>query len=318
MTSWRFLRADRRIMSGVAIRNLTTYKLGGPALWFSEPGSVEALRDVVQAATRRGIDVLVLGRGSNLVIADRGYDGLVVRLGGDFRQVRIDRQAGNVTAGAAVALPRLARHTAGEGLRGLEFYVGIPGSVGGAVAMNAGFFGTETADVLMAASIMDTKSVPITDRSAAELRLSYRSSNITGTDLVLGARFAVTPGSPDEAAAFMRTAVRWRRENQPGGTLNAGSVFRNPPGDAAGRIIDSLGLKGMARGGARVSFRHANFFVASPGATAQDIYDLVTAVRRVVRERTGIALEPEVRFAGRFDPASPQEGSDGRLNRTPG
>ena len=300
MSTWETLRAGGRIHEDIRIGNMTTYKLGGPARWFCEPTSVESLRDVVRVAIRSRIQILVLGRGSNLVVADRGFDGLVIRLGGEFRNLAIDRRTGSVTAGAAVALPRLARRTAREGLRGLEFYVGIPGSVGGAVTMNAGFFGAETADVLVSASVMDMASASVADRTAAELELDYRSSNVSGSELVLGARFAVTPGSSDKAAALMREAIRWRRSHQPGGTLNAGSVFRNPPGDAAGRIIDSLGMKGMSRGGARVSFRHANFFVASRGTTSQDVYDLVHDVRRLVLEKTGVVLEPEIRFAGRF------------------
>lgn len=300
MSTWEDLRADGRMQERVRIGNMTTYKLGGPARWFCEPGSIESLREVVRAATRHGVEILVLGRGSNLVISDRGFDGLVVRLGGEFRDVAIDRRIGCATAGAAVALPHLARNTARDGLRGLEFYVGIPGSVGGAVTMNAGFFGSETADVLVSASVLDMASASVIHRAATELELQYRSSNISGSEVVLGARYAVTPGPPEEAAALMREAIRWRRLHQPGGTLNAGSVFRNPTGDAAGRIIDSLGMKGMSRGGARVSFRHANFFVASPGTTAQDIYDLVHDVRRLVHERTGTVLEPEIRFVGRF------------------
>lgn len=300
MTSWEELRAAGSILEGVEIRRLTTYKLGGPARWFSEPGSIASLREVVRAAVGRGVEILLLGRGSNLVFSDRGFHGLVIRLGGGFRNLIIDRRRGVVDTGAAVALPRLARRTAREGLRGLEFYVGIPGSVGGAVTMNAGFFGAETADVLVSASVMDGVSTAVADHPATDLDLDYRSSRISGADVVLGARFAVTPGDPEKAAALMREAIKWRRSHQPGGTLNAGSVFRNPPGDAAGRIIDSLGLKGLRKGGARVSFRHANFFVASPGATAQDIYDLVREVRQRVRDTTGIALEPEVRFAGSF------------------
>ena len=166
--------------------------------------------------------------------------------------------------------------------------------------MNAGFYGTETAEVLVSASILDIGSGSVADREGADLGFGYRTSNVTDRDLVLGASFSVEPGEVDRMSALMREAIRWRRDNQPGGTLNAGSVFRNPPGDAAGRIIDSLGLKGMRRGGAHVSVRHANFFVADPGATAQDVHDLVDAVRARVRDETGILLEPEVRFAGRF------------------
>ena len=304
MTTWKALRAGGYITTGVDMGNLTTYKLGGPARWFCEARSTEMVRDVVRAARGRGVDILVLGRGSNLVISDAGFAGLVIRLGGRLRDVGIDRRAGVVTAGAAVALPLLARRTVSEGLGGLEFYVGIPGSVGGAVAMNAGFYGTETADVLVTASILDIGSGSVADREAVDLGFGYRTSNVTDRDLVLGASFSVEPGEVHRMSALMREAIRWRRDNQPGGTLNAGSVFRNPPGDAAGRIIDSLGLKGMRRGGAHVSVRHANFFVADRGATAQDVYDLVSAVRARVRDETGILLEAEVRFAGRFRPAS--------------
>ena len=300
MTTWEALQAGGYITTGVDMGNLTTYKIGGPARWFCEAGSEEIVRNVTRAASERGVDILVLGRGSNLVISDTGYEGLVVRLAGRFRNVRIDRPAGVVAAGAAVTLPLLARQVAREGLSGLEFYVGIPGSVGGAVTMNAGFYGTETADVLTSASILDTRFGSISDQGPADLRFGYRVSNVSGRDLVLGASFSVRPGAVDQMSALMREAIRWRRDNQPGGTLNAGSVFRNPPGDAAGRIIDSLGLKGIRRGGAHVSVRHANFFVADPGAIAQDVYDLVHAVRTRVRDETGIVLEPEVRFAGRF------------------
>lgn len=311
MTTWEVLQAGGYIIAGVDMAGLTTYKLGGPARWFCEACSVEIVRDVTRAALERGVDILVLGRGSNLVISDTGYEGLVIRLAGEFRDVRIDRQAGVVTAGAAVALPMLARRAAREGLSGLEFYVGIPGSVGGAVTMNAGFYGTETADVLTSASILDTRSGSVTDRGVTDLRFGYRASNLRGEDLVLGASFLVRPGAVDQISALMREAIRWRRDNQPGGTLNAGSVFRNPPTDAAGRIIDSLGLKGMRRGGAHVSGRHANFFVADPSATAQDVYDLVHAVQRLVREKTGVMLEPEVRFAGRFGPTPDGERDGG-------
>ncbi len=300
MTSWEALKAGGLIRENIRIDRLTTYKLGGAARWFCEPESVGSLQAVVRSATRRGVEILILGRGSNLVISDDGFEGVVIRLGGEFRILTAELDDGVVEAGAAVALPRLARHTARKGLRGLEFYVGIPGSVGGAVTMNAGFFGKETAEVLASASVMDMASGDVSTCSAADLGLGYRSSNIGGTDVVLGARFSVTPGSPEKAADLMREAIRWRRLHQPGGTLNAGSVFRNPPGDAAGRIIDSLGMKGLQRGGARVSSRHANFFVASSSATAQDVYDLVREVRRRVHELTGIMLDPEIRFAGAF------------------
>jgi len=300
MTAWEALRSGGDIVAGIEIGSLTTYKLGGRARWFCEPDSVDSLVNVVNAANERGVDTLMLGRGSNLVVSDRGYEGLVVRLKGDFRDVHVDRDAGLVAAGAAVALPVLARRVAREQLGSLEFYVGIPGSVGGAVVMNAGFYGTETSDVLASATLLDKRTGAVGELAADDFGFAYRTSNVTEHDLVLRAVFRVRPRPGAEVSALMREAIRWRRDNQPGGTLNAGSIFRNPPGDAAGRIIDSLGLKGMRRGGAHVSHRHANFFVADPGTRAQDVYDLVGAVRGLVHERTGTLLEPEVRFVGRF------------------
>ena len=298
MDGWDDLVAAGRIRAGVDLSRLTTYKLGGPAAWFCEPGSTDVLRSAVRAARERGIEMVVIGRGSNLVIADRGFPGLVIRLGEGFRQVELDGDARSVRAGAAVSLPVLARRMADGGWAGLEFYVGIPGSVGGAVRMNAGFYGAETVDVIRSASILDAESGSVAEREAPALGLGYRRSNLRATDVVLAASFSVRTGDRERIAARMREAIRWRRDHQPGGTLNAGSVFRNPPGDSAGRIIDSLGLKGMRRGGACVSEKHANFFVVDPGGTSQDVFDLVRDVGQLVFERTGIRLEPEVGLVG--------------------
>lgn len=306
MTSWEEAVAAYGVRSRVPLAALTTYKLGGPARWYWEPPDEEALAGLAGAAARNGIKITVLGRGSNLVVSDAGLDGLAIRLGDGFRDLRVCEE-GIIRAGAAASLPQLARYAAERGLGGLEFYVGIPGTVGGAVTMNAGFFGTETVEVLISAAVLDIGRGRVRERPAADLGLGYRRSSVTAGEVVLSAEFRVSPGDPAGSAARMREAVRWRKQRQPGGTLNAGSVFRNPPGDYAGRIIDQLGLKGMRRGGARVSERHANFFTAERGACAQDVYDLTHAVRERVREETGVVLEPELRFAGRFESSEREE-----------
>lgn len=306
MTSWEETVAAYGVRSRVPLAPLTTYKLGGPARWYWEPPDEEALAGLAGAAARNGMKITVLGRGSNLVVSDAGLDGLAIRLGDGFRDLRACEE-GLIRAGAAVSLPQLARYAAERGLGGLEFYVGIPGTVGGAVTMNAGFFGTETVEVLISAAVLDIGRGSVRERPAADLGLGYRRSSVTAGEVVLSAEFRVSPGDPAGSAARMREAVRWRKQRQPGGTLNAGSVFRNPPGDYAGRIIDQLGLKGMRRGGARVSERHANFFTAERGACAQDVYDLTHAVRERVREETGVVLEPELRFAGRFESSEREE-----------
>ena len=294
----------------VSLGPLTTYKFGGPARWYAEARSDGELSAIMAARRAAGVDLLILGRGSNLLVADAGYGGIVVRLAGDFAAVSFGED-GTITAGGAVSLPILARQAAKAGRGGLEWYVGIPGSVGGAVRMNAGGHGSDTGEWLVDAAVMDAGTGTVGARDVAALDLSYRHSNLTDTDIVLSARFNSIARDPAESEALIREITRWRREHQPGGTLNAGSVFKNPPGDAAGRIIEEVGLKGYRCGGAAVSSRHANFFVAEAGACAQDIYDLVWAVRRRVGEAVGVWLEPEIRFAGDFaandDAQYPQE-----------
>nr|MCU0280867.1 UDP-N-acetylmuramate dehydrogenase [Acidimicrobiia bacterium] len=193
---------------------------------------------------------------------------------------------------------------AAAGRGGLEFMVGIPGSVGGGVRMNAGGHGSDTAAWLVSARVIDVRRGAVAERPAAALGLSYRHSDLGDGELVVAATFQTLARPRREGEAIMREIVRWRRQNQPGGTLNAGSVFKNPPGDAAGRLIDQAGLKGLRVGGVAVSEKHANFFVAEAGASAQDLYDLVSEVRRRVRERAGVDLEPEVRFVGEFEERS--------------
>jgi UDP-N-acetylmuramate dehydrogenase len=275
---------------------LTTYKFGGPAHWYAEVQNESQLIRVLDAAV--DVPVFVLGRGSNVVIADRGYPGVVIKLGGELSEVIID--GGIAVAGGGASLPRLARACAAADRGGLEFYVGIPGSVGGAVVMNAGGHGSDTAGWLIEARILDTLSGRTSSEGPLALDLSYRHSRLLATDLVLQATFRTVPRPRADGERVMREITAWRKENQPGGTFNAGSVFKNPPGDAAGRIIDSCGLKGFKAGAVAVSERHANFFVADDAATARDVFDLVTEVQRLVRERTGIALEPEIRFIGDF------------------
>jgi UDP-N-acetylmuramate dehydrogenase len=283
----------------VVLSSLTSYRLGGSAAWFVEVLDDDHL-DAVIRSLPADLDVLVLGKGSNLLVADDGYHGLVIRLGGAFLDIAVAPD-GSVRAGGAVPLPRLARAGAEAGRCGLEFYAGIPGSVGGAVMMNAGGHGSDTAQCLIDATVVDLASGDRSERTPADLALGYRSSNLRPGQIVTAARFATSPCSATEAGTRIREITRWRREHQPGGTFNAGSVFRNPDGDAAGRLIDEAGLKGLRRGGVAVSEIHANFFTADEDATSQDVWDLVWAVRRLVGESTGVWLVPEIRFAGAFD-----------------
>lgn len=283
---------ERRVPLGP----LTTYKAGGPAAFLLTISDTDQLEMVATAGLPAEHATLILGRGSNLVVADAGFPGVVIRLGPGFSRVSLSGDLAE--AGAASTLPMLARSTVEAGLIGLEFFVGVPGSVGGAVHQNAGCFGSETADVLVEADIVDLSTGERLRAGPADLDLSYRHSNLSDTQLVTRARFRVRPGDTARARVELRRITRWRKENQPGGTFNAGSVFKNPPQVTAGELIDSLGLKGTRVGGVSVSERHANFFVAESGARSADILALVEEVRRRVLEETGIALEPEIQFVG--------------------
>jgi UDP-N-acetylmuramate dehydrogenase len=289
------------VRSNISLAPFTTYKVGGPARWFAEPQDLEELRSILELVPT-DVDIVVLGRGSNVVVSDSGIDGLVLRLGGAFTAT--DTSGDDlVVAGAGAALPKVARAAAVAGKAGLEFYVGIPGSVGGAVVMNAGGHGSDTAEVLVEAVVVDVESGSLATRNVDSLGLSYRCSNLAESEVVVQATFKTSMGDRAEIEERLREITRWRKEFQPGGTLNAGSVFKNPVDDAAGAIIDRCGLKGMAVGPVRVSEVHANFLVASSGATAKDIRAFVCEIQSTVLGLTQIELEPEIRFLGSFAPS---------------
>jgi UDP-N-acetylmuramate dehydrogenase len=239
--------------------------------------------------------VLVVGRGSNLLVADAGFPGVAVVLGEPFAEVELEGTT--VRAGGATALPVLARRTAAAGLRGLEWAVGVPGSVGGAVRMNAGGHGSDVAASLVEVRVVDLASGHDGVVPAGDLELGYRRSALPPTAVVVEATFALRLGDPVAATEEVAEVVRWRREHQPGGQ-NAGSVFANPPGDAAGRLVDVAGCRGLRLGTAQVSPKHANFIQADPGGAADDVAALVVEVRRRVAASTGVLLRPELRMVG--------------------
>lgn len=292
-------RLPGRVRRDVRLERLTTYRIGGPAAVYCSVTTGDELEVIRELVAPRRVPILVVGRGSNLLVADRGFPGVAVHLEGAFERLSVENEP--VLAGGAVALPRLARQTAASGRSGLEFFVGIPGSVGGAVRMNAGGHGSDTAGVLVRAWLVDLRDAGGGECEAdtAGLGLGYRTSAVGEADVVTRAEFAAVGDDPGACRRRIDEVVQWRREHQPGGS-NAGSVFTNPPGDAAGRIIDACGLKGLRVGGARVSAKHANFFQASPGARAGDVRALILEVQRHVEEATGVCLVPEIRMVG-FD-----------------
>ena len=282
----------------VPIGPMTTYRIGGPAALFVAVESEADLKRVAEVVAATAVPTLVVGRGSNLLVADRGFAGVALRLGDAFGEIDVDGTL--VRAGGAVSLPVLARRTAVVALTGLEWAVGVPGSVGGAVRMNAGGHGAETRGTIERARVVDLAHATdeVLDRDA--LDLSYRHSSVGPSHVVVWAEFRLAAGDRATSEAELAEIVRWRRENQPGGQ-NAGSVFTNPPGDSAGRLIDAAGLKGFRVGSAYVSPKHANFFQADEGAKADDVRALIVEVQRRVEAATGVRLEPEIRMIG-FEP----------------
>jgi UDP-N-acetylmuramate dehydrogenase len=303
-----------RARRDVPLGPLTTYGVGGPAALFLENCGPDDLMLARQAVAASGVPVLIVGRGSNLLVADAGFGGLALTLGDDFSAIhRDDTQspAGTdtlVRAGGGLSLPVLARRTATLGLRGLEWAVGVPGTVGGGVRMNAGGHGSDIAATLRRAWLFDLagrSAGGAVEVPAADLDLGYRRSSVGPTQVVVAAEFALAPGDRAEAEAEIAAVVKWRREHQPGGA-NAGSVFANPPGDSAGRLIEAAGLRGHRRASAFVSPKHANFFQVDPGGSADDVRVLMEEVRTTVENRFGIVLTLENRLIG-FE-SSPSSG----------
>ncbi|MEI7743797.1 MAG: UDP-N-acetylmuramate dehydrogenase [Chloroflexota bacterium] len=294
---------------GQPLARLTTMRVGGPADLFAVVHNQFELRGIVRFARARSIPLTLLGRGSNLVISDAGIRGLVVHVRAEGSQVDGDRYH----ADAGVPMARAATETQLAGLTGLEYGLAIPGSVGGAVWANAGAHGGDTASVLESATaiLADGSEVVL---PATELGFTYRHSRFKDAmgpdgpaEIVVAAVFHLAPGDPAEIKARLDGIRAWRREHQPLGIPSAGSVFRNPPGDSAGRLIDALGLKGHRIGGAVVSGKHANFIVNDQGGTASDVRRLAEHVRSEIRARHGIDLAYEIEFAGDWSAWNPEE-----------
>jgi UDP-N-acetylmuramate dehydrogenase len=281
---------------------LTTLGVGGPAAVFVAVPDAAALREVMRqlsAAAPEEVPLLVVGKGSNLLISDAGFPGLVVRLGGGFKWLRRDADA--VSAGGGEAMPALAAWTAREGLAGLEFGAGIPATVGGCVRMNAGAHGGQTGDSLLDVEVETCEGSLVLE--SGRLGLGYRTSSLPERSVVTAARWRLRPDDPGQIRDRLDDLRAWRRQAQPLRQRNCGSVFTNPVGDSAGRLVDAAGLKGLRVGGAQVSDKHANFIVVDAGARAADVYALLGLVAQRVADRCGVRLVPEVRVVGSF-PAS--------------
>jgi UDP-N-acetylmuramate dehydrogenase len=284
------------------LKRYTAWKIGGPADALLEPTDAEELIEAVEMARGHGVPVTVLGGGTNVLVRDGGIRGLTIRLAKSLTGVQVEGRS--VSAEAGVLYPVLANTTAGSGLKGLEFATGIPGTVGGAVYMNAGAYGGETKDVLDWADVFQEGKVvrmhnDVETLQATSLRLAYRRSVLQDHPdwVVLRAGYTLEPGNPSELKASIKE-FRAQRMNGSPNRPSCGSTFKRPPGDFPGRVIEAAGLKGTRVGQIEVSPKHANYLVNLGGGTAREALALIELVKEKVRERMGIDLEEEVRVMG--------------------
>ena len=269
-----------------------SFHIGGPAELFAEPRSEAELIALLRLLKERGARVLLLGKGTNLLIADGGFRGVAVHVGEALSE--ISAEGTTLTAGAGITLSALAQKAREKGLSGLEFAHGIPGSLGGAVVMNAGAYGGEMRDVVVSVRYLDAEGEL---RETADLDFAYRHSRFSdGADTVLSATLRLTPGDPAAIAARMAELGEKRRASQPLSLPSAGSTFKRPATGYAAAMIDGAGLKGLTVGGAQVSEKHAGFVVNTGNATCADVMELMEEVKRRVYEKYGVELEPEVKI----------------------
>jgi UDP-N-acetylmuramate dehydrogenase len=287
-----------RLRRSFVLAPLTTFRIGGRAALYLEAGSDADLAAVARAVSATGLPWAVIGKGSNVLVSDRGYAGLVIRLGKAYRWAA--RDGARLAAGGSMPLPALAGVALSHGLSGLEFGVAIPASLGGAVWMNAGAHHHAMDEVVDAVEVFRIPEGVVETVPGDLAGFSYRRSNLP-PGVVVGAGVTLRSGDRGAIREEMEAARSWRKATQPLAEPNCGSVFKNPPGDHAARLVEAAGAKGLAEGGATVSTKHANFIVAAPGTTAEEVRRLIQRVQQQVQDRFHVTLEPEVQFVGDFD-----------------
>jgi UDP-N-acetylenolpyruvoylglucosamine reductase len=293
------MSAPAGVKHDYSLARLTTVRAGGSADFFARPESERDVVDLLAWAEQEGLPVGVVGSGSNLLVSDDGFRGLVIKLAGEL--TRVDRDGTRIVCGGGARLPSAAAKAAGWGLTGLEFGVNIPGTVGGAVRMNANAYGGELGRVLDLVTVC-TPAGP-EQRRPEDLGFRYRGSNLGERDVVAVATFALSEADPADAKATMADMRRRRKEAQPSGIKTFGSTFVNPDdpradGLSAGQLLDAAGCAGLQIGGARLSPKHANFVENTGAATTADILEVMAEARRKVHERFAVTLEPEVQVLG--------------------
>lgn len=284
-----------QLKEGELLSNHTTFRIGGAAKYFAVPKNEEEIMEAVDFAIVKDLPYYILGKGSNVLFADEGYPGVIIEIGAGMEKVERTGDTG-IRAQAGVSLSALAAFAAREGLSGLEFAGGIPGTLGGAVTMNAGAYGGEMKDVIVSAKVMDEEGA-VQELSCEELQLGYRTSIVQKKQfVVLEAEFLLKPGTTEEIQNTMKELNAKRREKQPLEYPSAGSTFKRPEGYFAGKLIEDAGLRGYCVGDAQVSEKHCGFVVNRGKATCAEVLQLIGDVQKTVKEQFGVQLEPEVRI----------------------
>ncbi|MDO5416683.1 MAG: UDP-N-acetylmuramate dehydrogenase [Lachnospiraceae bacterium] len=293
------VKTKEQVKQDEPMKNHTTFRVGGPAAYFVTPMGEEELRQVLAVCRRLESPWFILGNGSNLLVSDRGFDGVVIDMEKGFSGIRTE--GNQIDAEAGLLLSQIARRALESGLTGLEFAAGIPGTLGGAAVMNAGAYGSEMKDVLRQVRVM-TPEGEVREIPAQELELGYRTSSILKNGwIVLSAVFSLEPGEPEKIRGRMDELAVARRSKQPLEYPSAGSTFKRPEGYFAGKLIQDAGLKGFQVGGAQVSEKHSGFVINRGGAQASDVMELCRQVSERVKEQFGVALEMEVKTLGDFE-----------------
>tara|TARA_Y200000002_G_scaffold142393_1_gene117584 strand:+ start:320 stop:1174 length:855 start_codon:yes stop_codon:yes gene_type:complete len=280
----------------IKLSTVTTYKFGGYCNNFYKISNNDI--DLFDEAFSNK-EYFILGKGSNVAFSDKDYEGNVINP--DFNEISFIKNSGEVKVGSSVFLPDIARFYKDKNLINAEFLIGIPGSVGGAVKMNAGAYGWEFSDILSSIEVYNlvTKKIETLDKD--DINFSYRSSSNLENKVIISATLIGTEGDPALIRSRLKENIKYRKDTQPSAIYNAGSVFKNTDQYSAGELIDKAGLKGFSIDGVKVSTKHANFFVASKGANSSSLYKLVNHVKEVVDSKFGVSLQKEILFVGKFD-----------------
>lgn len=297
--NWNEWLEPEEVKKDEPLKNHTTFQIGGKADWYIIPKSAKHLCETIKRCKKEKVPYYILGRGSNVLFGDKGFRGAVIEVGKGLENVEFSED-GLVTAEAGISLAKLANMLARRGYTGFEFASGIPGTVGGAVVMNAGAYGGEIKDCIVNAICMDEDGLEV-EYKAGELELGYRTSRIQKEHLILlRATFSFSKGETEQIREVMKELNQRRKEKQPLEYASAGSTFKRPEGYFAGKLIEEAGLRGYSVGDAQISTKHCGFLINKGNATAADVRKCIEDVRKRVKEHSGVELEPEVRFVGEF------------------